>query len=111
MPSQQEGALGLPDGYPIDAGRKPSELTMQEVLQVEFFQDIKTAEVSQEYAELEDETSARLHISLNWEDGSFTSKTFQLKKEGDKWYIDFKETLKTWHTLDGAGALSVLELK
>lgn len=111
LPAQREGALGLSDGYPIDAGKKPSELTMQEVLQVEFFNEIKTAEVTQDYAELEDENNAHLHISFEWEDGSFTSKTFELKKEGDKWYIDFKETLKTWHTIDGASALSVLELK
>ncbi|MBZ0136885.1 MAG: hypothetical protein K8I27_10975 [Planctomycetes bacterium] len=111
LPAQREGALGLPVEYPIEAGKKASELTLLEVLRVEFFRDIKAAEVSLDNASMDDETNATVYIGMDWEDGSFTSKTFQLKKEGDKWYIDFKETLKTWHTLDGASALSVMELK
>lgn len=111
LPAQREGALGLPDGYPIDAGKKPSELTLLEVLQVEFFKDIKTAEVSLDNASMDDETNAVVYIGMDWDDGSFTSKSFLVKKEGDKWYIDFKETLKRWHSIDGASALSVMELK
>jgi hypothetical protein len=109
LPSQREGALGLPDGFPVEAD-KPSELTLRDMFDIEFFMAIKSVEVSDD-AELKDETSGTVFLKFDYEDESFVVKPFTLKKEGEKWYIDFTETLKAWYVTDGVHALSVMELK
>lgn len=110
LPDQREGALGLDKGYPIEMGKPANELTLHEVLDAQFFTEIQSAEVSDD-THLDSESEGRVFISLDYGDSTFTSKTFVLKKKGDAWLIDFKETLELWRTIDGADALSVLKLQ
>ena len=109
--SQREGALGLDASYPIETDIKKSELTLSDVLDLQFFTDITSAKVAEDGAELEDDSNGKVMLTLDYGESTFIVKTFLMKKEGDAWLIDMKATLELWHRLDGASALSVLKMK
>ncbi|MCA8913930.1 MAG: hypothetical protein KDB90_00860 [Planctomycetes bacterium] len=109
--SQREGALGLDASYPIETELKKNELTLSDVLDLQFFTDITAAEVAEDGAALEDESNAKVMLTLDYGESTFVVKSFLLKKEGDAWLIDMKATLELWHRLDGADALSVLKMQ
>lgn len=108
---QREGALGLSDSYPIGTDKPKGELTLSDVLDVPFFQQIKSAEVAEDGAAMADANNAKVMLMLDYGDSTFIAKTFLLKKEGDAWLIDFKATLTLWQDLDGTDALSALKLE
>ena len=111
LPAQREGSLSLPAQYPIEIDKKPNEATLADVLEIDFFQLVSSASVAEDGASLADENSGSVIIMLNYGDGEFTAKTFELKKHDGKWYVDFKATLEGWHRRDGAAALSVIKLQ
>ena len=111
LPAQREGSLSLPAHFPIEIGKKPNEATLADVLEVDFFQLVSSASVTEDGASLADEDNGSVIIMLNYGDGEFTAKTFELKKHDGKWYVDFKATLEGWHRRDGGAALSAIKLK
>ncbi|MCC6575481.1 MAG: hypothetical protein IT462_17015 [Planctomycetes bacterium] len=109
VPEQRKGALGLSKELGITGATKPiKELTLDDLLQVEFFSAIKSATPNTDLMYAEGADGARLGASIEFVDGASRVKAFILKKTGDGWFVDMKATLDWWVKMDGASALSAI---
>ncbi|MBX3459183.1 MAG: hypothetical protein KF696_04325 [Planctomycetes bacterium] len=112
VPSQRTGALGLSSGLAISgAGKKTSELTLDELLDVEFFSQVKSVTPDMDRTDMVDDNTAHIGVMFDFGDTTIAARSFVLKKEGDAWLVDIKATLDWWEKLNGSDALSAIGLK
>lgn len=111
LPAQRSGALGLPTSVGIQASKSVAALTLDDVLDIEFFQGAQKVTVNGDLKDMDDKTTARLGVTFDYGGGTTAIRTLTLKKEGNDWLVDFKSTLEWWATLNGADAFSAIGVK
>ncbi|MBK8205556.1 MAG: hypothetical protein IPK87_02060 [Planctomycetes bacterium] len=112
LPGQRTGPLGLPSGLAITgAGKMTSDLTLDDLLDVDFFAKVKSVKPNPDLSDMDDENTARLGVTFDYGDSVTAVRSLVLKKEGDTWLVDIKATLEWWEKLNGADALSAIGLK
>lgn len=111
LPDQRKGALGLPAELGIKGDKPVKDYTLEDLLDVEFFADMKNAEPNTDLISVDGDSTARLGATIYFDEGYLSVKSFVLKKTSDGWLIDMKATIDWWVKLDGGKALGAMTLK
>lgn len=112
VPGQRKGAIGVPAGIGITgADKKVSDFTLDDLLDVEFFANVKAVKPNSDLEDMDDDKTARLGVTFEFGEGMVAVRSLILKKEGDAWLLDMKATLEWWEKLNGGSALSAQGLK
>lgn len=112
LPGQRTGALGLPAGIGITgADKKIADLTLDDLLNVDFFAQVKTVRANEDLQYVDDDKTVRLGVTFDFGDTVTAVRTLVLKKEGDAWLWDVKATMQGWTDTNGGHALTAIGLK
>ena len=93
-------------GFPTDVIAK--NLTLAELLAMPFFTRLKSAKSDPEFDSDVEEGSARLIAILDYGNRTIASRHWKLVKQGDKWLIDMKATIRLWQIVNGPSAFVAL---
>jgi len=106
LPAQRKGPIGLPDSLSIQADKKPSQFTLEDVLDIQFFCEVKDVSVNDDLAAMDGESTARLGATFDFGDSTSAVRSIVLKKEGSEWLVDLKATIEWWQSMNGADAFA-----
>jgi hypothetical protein len=110
LPAQRSGPLRLPATLGIKSSKKVDTLTLDDVLDIQFFREAKGVTVNTDLKDMDDKTSARLGATFDFGSSSAV-RSLILKKEGNDWLVDMKATLEWWGKINGGDAFTAVGLK
>lgn len=97
VPAQRTGALGITGALGgIKADKPTSKLTLDDVLEIEFFKDAKEVTVEDDLKTKMDDDTVWLGATFRFNDGTSGVRRLVLKNAGGTWLVDMKATLEKW---------------
>jgi hypothetical protein len=97
VPTQRTGPLGITGGLGgIKADKPTSKLTLDDVLDIEFFSDVKEVTVEEDLKTKMDDNTVWLGAMFTFGDGMFGARSLVFKNVNGVWLVDMKATLEKW---------------
>lgn len=108
LSAQRSGSLGIEDGtgFPTDVIAK--NLTLDEILALPFFTQVKSAKIDSHSDSQVKDGSAQLVTLLDYGNRTVASRSWQMVKRGEAWFIDMKATIRLWQIANGPSAFTAL---
>lgn len=109
LPDQRTGALEIEDGtgFPTDVIAK--NLTLDEILALPFFAQLKSAKIDAHADSQVKDGSAQLVTLLDFGNRTVAARSWQMVKQGDSWFIDMKATIRLWQIANGPSTFRALK--
>lgn len=96
LPAQRTAALGVTVLGGVHSDKPVSKLTLDDVLDIEFFKDAKEVTVEDDLKTKMDDDTVWLGATFRFNDGTFGVRSLVLKNVGGTWLVDMKATLEKW---------------
>ncbi|MCC6575480.1 MAG: hypothetical protein IT462_17010 [Planctomycetes bacterium] len=95
LPQQRTGPLGL-TRLPADMQKPAEEITLQDVLALDFFKNAQSVKLAPPPDAPHDSTAIRIDTTFGYADGFNATRPVVMRLVDNNWYVDMKETLAVW---------------